>query len=149
MVFQDRLAYARMLVRHDRASAAHLRKDYLAFTAAQIDYFARLNRQVLGYEPPQIMLIHDNQLNADVIGELIALFQSRQYRWITLREAEKDPVYQTPETFITKFGPMWGYRWARELNVKVDGSLEPDPPQWITDYEKQNPAPPRRSRAEF
>ncbi len=143
------IAYARMLELHDRASAVRLRKDYLNFTAAQIDYFARLNKQVLGYEPPQIMLIHDNQLNADLIDELISLFQSRQYQWVTLREAENDPVYQKPETFITKYGPMWGYRWARELNVKVDGSLEPDPPEWVTDYPKENPALPKRPRTKF
>ena len=95
------------------------------------------------------MLIHDNQLNADVIDELLTLFEKRHYRWVTLGEAEKDPVYKTPETFFTKYGPMWGYRWARELNVKVDGSLETDPPKWVTDYRKQTPEPPRRPRSEF
>lgn len=142
-------AYVRMLDRHDKASASRLRADYLAFTAAQVDYFARLSQQVLGYEPPQIMLIHDNQLNADVIDELLTLFEKRHYRWVTLGEAEKDPVYRTPETLITKYGPMWGYRWARELNVKVDGSLEPDPPKWVTDYGRQAPQPPRRPRSEY
>jgi peptidoglycan/xylan/chitin deacetylase (PgdA/CDA1 family) len=142
-------AYVRMLGRHDKASASRLRADYLAFTAIQIDYFAGLNRKVVGYEPPQIMLIHDNQLNADVIDELLALFEKRHYRWVTLGEAEKDPVYKTPETVFTKYGPMWGYRWARELNVKVDGSLESDPPKWVTDYGKQTPEPPRRARSEF
>jgi peptidoglycan/xylan/chitin deacetylase (PgdA/CDA1 family) len=142
-------AYVQMLKRHDKASASRLRADYLAFTEAQIDYFARLNQQVLGYEPPQIMLIHDNQLNADVIDELLALFEKRQYRWVRLGEAEKDPIYRTPETFITKYGPMWGYRWARELNVKVDGSLESDPPKWVSDYGKQMSEPPRRPRSEY
>jgi peptidoglycan/xylan/chitin deacetylase (PgdA/CDA1 family) len=130
------LAYARMLARHDKTSAAKLRADYLTFTAAQIDYYTRLNKQVLGYEPPQIMLIHDNQLYADVIDKILALFEERQYRWVSLADAEKDPVYQSPDSFITKYGPMWGYRWAKERNVKVDGSLEPDPPKWITDYAK-------------
>jgi peptidoglycan/xylan/chitin deacetylase (PgdA/CDA1 family) len=142
-------AYVQMLNSHDKASASRLRLDYLAFTAAQIDYFPGLNHQAVGYEPPQIMLIHDNQLNADVIEQLLALFEKRHYRWVTLSEAEKDPVYQIPETLITKYGPMWGYRWARELNVKVDGSLEPDPPKWVTDYGKQTPAPARRPQSEF
>jgi hypothetical protein len=31
---------------------------------------------------------------------------------------------------------MWGYRWAKERNVKVNGSLEPDPPQWVFEYGK-------------
>jgi len=140
-------AYALMLARKDRASAARLRTDYLAFTGTQIDYFQRLNTQVFGYEPPQIMLIHDNQLNADVIEKLLALFEKRQYRWVSLSVAESDPAYKISETFITKYGPMWGYRWAKERGVPVDGSLEPDPPKWITDYGKNEPVAPRRPRS--
>jgi peptidoglycan-N-acetylglucosamine deacetylase len=129
-------AYGRMLAKRDDAAAARLRAEYLAFTAAQIDYFDGLNGQVLGYKPPQIMLIHDNQLNADVIEDLLAIFEKKQFRWISLSDAEANPVYRKPETFITKFGPMWGYRWAEEDNLKVDGSLEQDPPKWIVDYGK-------------
>lgn len=29
---------------------------------------------------------------------------------------------------------MWGYRWANELHVKVNGSLKPDPPRWLLEY---------------
>jgi peptidoglycan/xylan/chitin deacetylase (PgdA/CDA1 family) len=140
-------AYVRMLEGHDHASATRLRADYLVFTSAQIDYFSRLNRQVLGYEPPQIMLIHDNQLNADVMDELLTVFEKKHYRWVTLSEAELDPAYLAPETVITRYGPMWGYRWAKERNVKVDGKLESDPPKWVSDYGRQEPAPPRRPRA--
>jgi hypothetical protein len=129
-------AYGRMLANNDTVSAARLRADYLSFTANQIDYFERLNKQVLGYTPPQIMLIHDNQLNADVIEGLLSAFEKKEYRWITLSEAEGDPVYRDPETYITQYGPMWGYRWAKERNVKVDGSQEPEPPKWIADYAK-------------
>jgi peptidoglycan/xylan/chitin deacetylase (PgdA/CDA1 family) len=143
------IAYGRMLARHDEASAARLRADYLAFTGAQIDYFIGLDRQVWGYEPPQIMLLHDNRLNADVIEDLLAIFEKKQFRWVTLREAEKDPAYLAPETFITKYGPMWGYRWAKERGVQVDGSREPEPPKWIAEYGKQDPVPPQRARSEY
>ena len=129
-------AYGRMLARHDDASAARLRADYLAFTAQQIDYFIGLNRQVWGYDAPQVMLLHDNQLNADAIEDLLGIFEKKQFHWISLSEAEADPAYREPETFITGFGPMWGYRWAKERNVKVDGSLEHEPPKWMTDYAK-------------
>jgi peptidoglycan/xylan/chitin deacetylase (PgdA/CDA1 family) len=141
--------YFLMRSHHDDAAAARLRADYLAFTAAQIDYFTILDSQVLGYDAPQIMLIHDNQLNADVIEDLLALFDKRQYRFITLEQAESDPVYQAPETAITSYGPMWAYRWAKERNIKVDGSKEPEPPKWITDYGQGEPAKPRRPRAKL
>jgi len=32
---------------------------------------------------------------------------------------------------------MWGYRWAKELDIKVDGSLESEPPAWIAQYGKE------------
>ncbi len=141
-------AYGIMLAHHDHASAARLRADYLAFTAAQVDYFGKLNRQVWGYEPPQIMLIHDNQLNADVLAGLLKIFAEKRYRFVTLAEAAGDPAYRGPDTFVTKFGPMWGYRWSRERGVKVDGRLEPEPPQWISEYGSHPPSP-RRSRSDF
>jgi len=137
-------AYGRMQVRHDKASMARLRADYLALTAARIDYFHKLNRQVLGYEPPHIMLFHDNQLNADVVEEILRLFEERKYRFVSLSEAESDPVYRAPETMITSYGPMWAYRWARERGVMVDGCLEPEAPAWIAEYMKKTGEAPKQ-----
>lgn len=129
-------AYVRMLANSDKASARKLREEYLAYTSTEIDYYAALNKQVLGYDPPEVMLLHDNRLNADTIGEVLRLFEEKGYRFVSLEAAQSDAAYHIPETYITKFGPMWGYRWARERNVKVNGSLEPDPPKWISDYGK-------------
>jgi peptidoglycan/xylan/chitin deacetylase (PgdA/CDA1 family) len=129
-------AYVRMLANHDAASARRLRGEYVAYTNTEIDYYAGLNRQVLGYEPPEVMLLHDNRLNADVIEQVLSLFRQKRYEFVTLASAQSDPAYRTPETYITKFGPMWGYRWAGERKVKVNGSLETDPPKWITEYGK-------------
>jgi hypothetical protein len=47
------------------------------------------------------------------------------------------PAYSMPDTFVptfSKYGPMWGYRWAAELHVRVDGALESEPPAWIFQY---------------
>jgi peptidoglycan-N-acetylglucosamine deacetylase len=129
-------AYVKMLARHDDAGIERLRTEYLAYTSAEIDYYAALNKQVLGYEPPEIMLLHDNQLNADMMDEVLALFEKKGYRFVSLSEAESDPVYQEPDTYITTYGPMWGYRWAKEHGIKVNGRLEPEVPQWVTAYEK-------------
>jgi peptidoglycan/xylan/chitin deacetylase (PgdA/CDA1 family) len=51
-LFND--AYARMLAKKDDRAARKLRPDYLAYTSAEIDYYAALNKQVFGYEPPQV-----------------------------------------------------------------------------------------------
>ena len=55
-VFND--AYLLMLSKKDKAAIKRLRADYLDYTSAEIDYYAALNRQVPGYEPPQIIVLH-------------------------------------------------------------------------------------------
>lgn len=128
-LFND--AYVRALAEKDEQTAKKLRLEYLAYTSSEIDYYASLNKQVLGYEPAQVMLLHDNRLNADVIDSLLELFVRKNYEFVSLATAESDPAYSIPDTFTTQYGWMWGYRWAKEKNVKVDGRLEPEPATWI------------------
>ncbi len=134
--YEFNTSYVLAISRHNDREAAKIRAAYIAYTGAEIDYYTALNKQVFGYEPPHIMLLHDSSLNADTIEEVILLFEQRGYRFVTLNNALKDPAYAVPETYITKYGPMWGYRWAQERHVKVNGRAEPDPPAWIEEYAK-------------
>jgi peptidoglycan/xylan/chitin deacetylase (PgdA/CDA1 family) len=113
------------------AEAAILRTEYLAHTAKIIDYYVGLHRTVFGRETPHVMLLHANRLNADVLDRVLELFEERQFRFVSLRDAQADPAYKTPDTWRTKAGPMWGYRWARSLGVRVNGALEPEPAAWV------------------
>jgi peptidoglycan/xylan/chitin deacetylase (PgdA/CDA1 family) len=127
-------AYLKMLANKDTTAEKRLRADYLAYTSVEIDYYAALDKQVLDYAPPEVMLLHDNRLNADVTDSVLALFEAKGYRFVSLDEAQSDAAYKTPDTDVSKFGQMWGYRWARERGVKVNGRLETDPPKWVEDY---------------
>jgi peptidoglycan/xylan/chitin deacetylase (PgdA/CDA1 family) len=138
--YEFNATYAVALSLRDSAAAARAKADYIAYTGAEIDWYTALNRQVFGYDIPHIMLLHDNPLNAAAIEDVLALFEQRGYRFVTLAEAVKDPAYAVPETWMTKYGPMWGYRWAHEKNVKVNGRDEPEPPVWIGQYVKNHQA---------
>ena len=61
---------------------------------------------------------------------------------INSRLLEAFTSHQIPDTYITGFGPMWGYRWAQERKVTVNGRLEPDPPEWVLAYDKQDSTQP-------
>jgi peptidoglycan/xylan/chitin deacetylase (PgdA/CDA1 family) len=124
-------AYDGMLRRRDGVQVRRLRAAYLEYTAAEIEYYTRLHVQVLGHDIPHVMLFHVNRLNSDLMDRLLQLFEDRGYRFVTLDRAQSDAAYQTPAEFVTEFGPMWGYRWARERQVAVDGRLEPEPPRWV------------------
>jgi peptidoglycan/xylan/chitin deacetylase (PgdA/CDA1 family) len=127
-------AYTLMLARRDTSSAARLRNEYLEYSATEIDYYESLHQQIFGHSIPHVMLLHANRLNADLIDAVLEIFEARGYAFVTLDRAHADPAYQTPDTFLSKFGPMWGYRWAKALNIKVNGAAEPEPPAWITKY---------------
>ena len=103
-------------------------------------YYADLNQQVLGYEPPAIHLLHVNALNAATLDAQLNLFREAGYRFVSLAEAQADPAYAEPPETATRFGPMWSYRWARDRGITVDGRLEQEPPEWVSDYAEGKPA---------
>ena len=123
-------AYSRAIA-SGGAEAAILRTEYLAHTAKIIDYYVGLHQTVFGRETPHVMLLHVNRLNADVLDRLLELFEERRFRFVSLRAAQADPAFKTADTWRTKAGPMWGYRWARSLGVRVNGALEPEPAAWV------------------
>ncbi len=127
-------AYERALAENDTEAAHRIRTAYLMHTQQQIAYYADLNAQALGYEPPAIMLLHVNRLNADAMKGILSLFEESGYDFVTLEKAQADAAYRRPLSYATKHGPMWGYRWAKDRNVQVDGSHEREPPEWIVSY---------------
>jgi peptidoglycan/xylan/chitin deacetylase (PgdA/CDA1 family) len=134
-------AYLKALASKDNESAAKVRAEYLAYTSKEIDYYAALHKQIFGREIPQVMLLHVNRLNADVLEQLLELFKEKQYLFETLDSALADPAYQRPDRFLTRYsksGAMWGYRWAEDLHVRINGNLETEPSAWVIQYGKTN-----------
>ncbi len=127
-------AYDLMRARKDGKAALRLRDEYVAYTGSKIEYYSGLHRQVFGREIPHVMLLHLNHLNADVLDRILDTFEKQGYRYVPLDQAQADPAYRTPVPQATSFGPMWGYRWATALGIKVDGSREPEPPRWVLRY---------------
>ena len=123
-------AYDVALAHTDRDSAQKLEAAYLRYTADEIDYYSGLHKKIFGREIPHVMLQHANRLNAAVMDQMLALFEARGYRFVTLETAQADAAYRTPDA-VTGYGPMWAYRWANALGIKIDGRLEPSVPAWI------------------
>lgn len=131
-------AYTKALLQSNEKLAERIRNDYLNFLDTSCDYFEQKSREVLGYEPKQILLIHVNQLNAICLEDMVQRLKKRGYSFISLDEALKDKAYQTSDSYIGKFGLSWIFRWALTLNKKIDRSKEPDPPQFVMDLYSAN-----------
>ncbi len=78
-----------------------------------VEFFEKRSVEVVGREFPQILLIHANQLNADVMPELLAMFRRRGYRIVTLAQALKDRRTCSAEQYVGRGGFSWIHRWSR------------------------------------
>ena len=79
--------------RGDTALQQEVVRSYLSYTTEVFSYFEKLSRDLVGYEPNQILLMHANQLEAEHIGEVLDLIRKRGYRFITLESALGDSVH--------------------------------------------------------
>jgi peptidoglycan/xylan/chitin deacetylase (PgdA/CDA1 family) len=126
--------------RGDTALQQQLTAAYLAYTSAVFDYFEKLSRDMVGYEPKQILLLHGNWLEADHIGELLDLLRKRGYQFITLQDALSDSVYSLPDEFVGEEGGSWLEHWA--ITKGQIPRNEPVFPQWVIDRSKALPRTP-------
>jgi peptidoglycan-N-acetylglucosamine deacetylase len=97
--------------RGDTALQQEVVKSYLSYTTEVFSYFEKLSRDLLGYEPSQILLMHANQLEAEHIGEVLDLIRKRGYRFVTLEAALGDSAYALPDTYVGA-GTGWLEHWA-------------------------------------
>ncbi|MGH9753859.1 MAG: polysaccharide deacetylase family protein [Blastocatellia bacterium] len=127
------IPYARARRDKDEALAKRLREAYLDYTVAATEFAERVAPQIFGYDIPQTLLIHTNDITADCLDEMLKRFEARGYRFITLDKAMADPAYQTKDTDVSKRGPSWLVRWVRSLGLNVSFEGDPEPPQWVMD----------------
>jgi len=117
--------------RNDSALQEELAKSYLSYSDQVFEYSEKLSKQIVGYEPKQILLLHANQLEADHIGELLDVMRKRGYRFITLEDALGDQAYTLPDTYVGEEGTGWLDHWAIAQGKPPQGA--PVFPQWVID----------------
>ncbi len=132
--FNDVLGNA--LEEKDEQLAEQTKNAYLAYINTAFDYFQDVSRRLFHREIPQVLLIHDSELTAECLDELLTNLEKRGYRFISLDQALADPAYATPDLFIGPQGFSWLIRWKLAFGQKADWQNEPDPPTWIIKMSK-------------
>lgn len=120
--------------RGDSALQQQLADSYLSYSDSVFAYSEQLSKQIMGYEPRQILLLHANQLEADHIGDLLEVMRKRGYRFVTLEEALNDSAYALPDTYVGEEGTGWLDHWAIAQGKPPRGA--PVFPQWVIDRSK-------------
>jgi hypothetical protein len=102
-------------------------KDYLTYMESIFEFYENLSLGFLGYEVPQILLLHANNLNADYLDDLVKIMNHRGYNFISIEEALKDNAYKLPEGTHPR-GLSWLQRWM------IMGGLQPDSQPEVSDF---------------
>ncbi len=114
----------------DEALKRRIGEAYVEHMADVLDHYEPYGAELAGgREPAQVLLLHANHLNRDWYPQIHALYLKRGYRFVSLDEALKDPVYALPETYVKANGVSWLHRWTVSAGRPI--RWEPDPPDWI------------------
>jgi peptidoglycan/xylan/chitin deacetylase (PgdA/CDA1 family) len=125
--------------RGDTALQQQVVKSYLDYTTVVFTYFEKLSRDLFGYEPKQILLMHANNLEAEHIGEVLDLLRKRGYKFVPLGAALSDSVYSLPDTFVGEEGGSWLEHWA--ITLGKPPLNEPSAPKDMLDRAAALPHP--------
>jgi peptidoglycan/xylan/chitin deacetylase (PgdA/CDA1 family) len=129
--------YHAALAKGDAKHAAEIREAYLQQTRQSLEQYEKMSLEMIGHPFPQVMLMHANRLNADSMDEVLKIFESRGYKFVSLSTAQKDGAYRTPDNYTGPWGIMWQQRWDLTLHKAAPGGPTkrggPEPPKWVTD----------------
>jgi peptidoglycan/xylan/chitin deacetylase (PgdA/CDA1 family) len=133
------------LKKHDRKLAETIRDLYLKHVQLMFEFVEDASRKLFNREIPQILLIHDNEINAQLLDGLLTDLENRGYRFISMDEALTDPAYEPPKVFRGNLGycyVCWGDRLlATGRQSKYPWASEP---AWVrTEFEEIRRANPQ------
>ena len=90
----DRL-FQQDVAKGKKVNLDELRRIYLQILWEGIEFYNDLSMKVLKRIPKQVILLHENDINALFLGDLVDIIRSKQGRMITIEEAYKDPIAAT------------------------------------------------------
>ncbi len=103
--------------------------SYLKYADEVFDFYEKFSRDLFGYEPPQVILLHGNNLEADHLAELLEVLRKRGYRFVSLESALNDSAYSSPNTYVGEHGNGWLEQWAITLGRLHHGGGPEFPPE--------------------
>lgn len=128
-------AFRDQMTRGNADVAAKVRQVYLEQVDVGFEYAEKASIELFGYELPQILLIHCNELNSLTLRDTIGRVRARGYEFVTLDDAMKDRAYQRPDTFAGP-GGSWLSRTATVMGKQISVA-RPRVPDWIVELSGQ------------
>src|SRR5499426_3122523 len=119
-------AYAAARTQGDGEMTKRVSEEYLKFAERKFEFCEQAANDLFGRPIKHILLLHANELTAENLDGLATTLKNKGYRFITLEEALKDPVYQAPDKYVATSD--WLSHWAFSKGKKL---APPTPPEFI------------------
>jgi peptidoglycan-N-acetylglucosamine deacetylase len=93
-----------------------LKEFYLNHIMTSIEFYDQIAKEHLGRSPKHVLLLHENDLAAKFLGDLIKLLKSKGWKIISPTEAYTDPIAtQVPDVLFNNQGRIAAI--AREKGI--------------------------------
>lgn len=86
--------YARCRASNNSKSITALEDTYLSAADESATYYRALSHALYGKDIPYVLLLHIGALDAEMLPQLLKLYRSRGFIFVTLPEAEGDEFYR-------------------------------------------------------
>jgi peptidoglycan/xylan/chitin deacetylase (PgdA/CDA1 family) len=96
--------YARCTAKNDTVALQQLHDTYLSTADQYITYYRAISKVVYGRDISLILLLHSGAFDARMLPELLALYRSRGFTFVTLPQAAADPIYAEDSDIAYKNG---------------------------------------------
>jgi peptidoglycan-N-acetylglucosamine deacetylase len=113
-------AAAKAIVSNTRIDYDELKKFYLEHIWNSIQFYDTIARRVLGRSPKHVLLLHENDLAALFLEDLIQLLRDRGWKIISPKEAYTDLIAtETPDVLFNNQGRVGSIAFAKGLKPAV------------------------------
>ncbi|WEK02353.1 MAG: polysaccharide deacetylase family protein [Candidatus Sphingomonas phytovorans] len=106
---------------------------YIETMVQSAEFSDRLMRKTIGRSPAHMMLLHETDLAARYIGDLVEALRNNGWRIVTADAAYRDPIYHSEPNVPTSNGTLseamaWakgipGPRWYGRNDARIAGAL--------------------------
>ena len=104
--------YSKAFLEKNDSLMRKIGKSYVDYMEKKLLYFEQKSQEVFGRNISQTLLIHASLLNADYLDELAGMYQKHGYKFVSQKQVLKDKAYSTINSYYTKNGISWIYRWG-------------------------------------
>jgi peptidoglycan/xylan/chitin deacetylase (PgdA/CDA1 family) len=117
-------AYARCVAKNDAQSITWLRSSYLQIEGSYLDLGRELAQLVYGHDINHVLLLHLGAFSSTILPDAFDLMQKKGFKFVTLDEAESDPVYEGDPDVGSQYGGTLLELWIEAKKIKFPALME-------------------------